>query len=61
MKAEGLVLMVVCLMALGLCYSEEKVNHHFEDYDSNGDGKLERMEYVKIMQSEDLQDGLDYE
>lgn len=50
MKVEALVLVAACLMVLGACYSEEKVNHHFGDYDSNGDGKLERMEYVKIMQ-----------
>lgn len=61
MKVEALVLVAACLMALGACYSEEKVNHHFGDYDSNGDGKLERMEYVKIMQKEDLQNELEYE
>ncbi len=54
MKVEPLILVMVCLAVLGICYSEEKVNHHFGDYDSNGDGKLERMEYVKIMEKEDV-------
>lgn len=61
MRVEALLLAGVFMMTLVGCYTEEKVKNHFGDYDINGDGRLERMEYVKIMQKEDIQNELEYE
>lgn len=48
---KGLSLIVwVCFVLQVICYSEDKVSQHFAGYDRNGDGRLERSEYVKVMQ-----------
>jgi Ca2+-binding EF-hand superfamily protein len=48
-----LVLMLSLLALKMQAYTEEKVNLHFQEYDLDKDGRLERTEYVRVMQGED--------
>ena len=50
-KPETLVI-IICLTTLSLC-TLETVKAHFEEYDLNKDGLLERDEYIRTLKVED--------